>query len=160
MSPRTFRPSADYPPCAECPLILVMLGRAHKGAMEGTGQFEVSISIEDALWQIYKYGNMTVCINSKKKARSEPFTGATTTEQITAHAMCNCRTWTEPQWNEASWYRSMHLCWTEVLLLGIVALCVGPQLAQPRSDRLVLPRACWFVDGDTFCIVYTLWEGL
>ena len=39
-----------------------MLGRSHKGAMKRKGQFEVSSSMEDTLWEIYKYGIMTVCL--------------------------------------------------------------------------------------------------
>ena len=44
------------PLSAKCPPMLIVLGRVHKGAMERTGQFEVSSikdnSMEDNLGQI------------------------------------------------------------------------------------------------------------
>ena len=74
MSPRTICPRAQCPPrhsaqvqtvplSAECPPTLVTLCRAHKGAMERTGQFECQ-----AVWKTL----MTVCrlINLKSQMRA------------------------------------------------------------------------------------------
>ena len=62
--PRISCPRAQCPPrhstlvqtvplSAECLPILVMLGRAHKGAMERTGQFEVSSIMESSRKTLY-----------------------------------------------------------------------------------------------------------
>ena len=76
--------------------------------------------------------------------------------------MCSCRMWTH--WTAETRLAGIDLCiyvdQSTATVLGIVASCDGPQLAQARSDRLGLPRAYWFVDGNTARIAYTLWEGV
>ena len=60
MFPRTYCPTAQCSPghsaivqtvplSAKCPPMLIVLGRVYKGAIEGTGEFEVSSIKEDSM---------------------------------------------------------------------------------------------------------------